>query len=66
MREIKENVTISREEKNERIEIEDVHHLGDFSDEVSALISYILIFFFLTYFFAYFNIEKRGEQIIQI
>lgn len=47
VREVKENVTLSREEKNERIETEDVHHLGDFSDEVSTPICYYVFFHFI-------------------
>ncbi|XP_063706447.1 uncharacterized protein LOC134835499 [Culicoides brevitarsis] len=33
MREITDNVKVSREVRNERVETEDVHHLGDFSDK---------------------------------
>uniref|UniRef100_A0A336LXL8 CSON007289 protein n=1 Tax=Culicoides sonorensis TaxID=179676 RepID=A0A336LXL8_CULSO len=41
VREITDNIKISREERNERVETEDVHHLGDFSDEVC---SFLIIF----------------------
>lgn len=34
VREINDNVKVSREERKERVETEDVHHLGDFSDKV--------------------------------
>lgn len=37
VRESKTQKVVSREEIQERTEIEDVKHLGDFSDEVSSL-----------------------------
>lgn len=42
VREVKTNKVISREEIEERLETEDVQHLGDFSDEVSLLYIYLL------------------------
>lgn len=39
VREIKSNKVISREEIEERLETEDVKHFGDFSDEVSLIIT---------------------------
>lgn len=35
VREVKEKKVRSREEKEERQETEDIHHLGDITDEVS-------------------------------
>lgn len=37
VRETNEKRVVSREEIKERVEVEDVAHLGDFSDEVSLL-----------------------------
>lgn len=44
VREIIDNVKVSREERNERVETEDIHHLGDFSDKVREI--FITFFFF--------------------
>lgn len=41
IRNVQETTTISREEKNELLETEDVKHFGDFSDEVSSFYIYI-------------------------
>lgn len=41
VREINDNVKVSREERKERVETEDIHYLGDFSDKVSALLLYV-------------------------
>lgn len=43
VREVKTNKVISREEIEERLETEDVQHLGDFSDEVSVFYIYGII-----------------------
>lgn len=42
VREVKTNKVISREEIEERLETEDVQHLGDFSDEVSVMFTELL------------------------
>lgn len=42
VREVKTNKVISREEIEERLETEDVQHLGDFSDEVSVIFTELL------------------------
>lgn len=40
VREENENRVVSREDTTELTEVEDVKHLGDFSDAVSALLCY--------------------------
>lgn len=45
VREVKTNKVVSREEIEERLETENVQHLGDFSDEVSS--SYFVLFYFI-------------------
>lgn len=44
VREINDNVKVSREIRNERVETEDVHHLGDFSDKVCFYVIIFLLF----------------------
>lgn len=46
VREVKEQTVISREQVDELLETEDVRHLGDFSDEVSALFFFVGLMFF--------------------
>lgn len=43
VREEKENRVVSREDKIELTEVEDVHHFGDFSDAVSLILVHIQI-----------------------
>ena len=51
VREIKEKKVVSREETEERLETEDIKHLGDFSDEVSAIILFSVFYIYFVFFF---------------
>lgn len=41
MREVKDHITLSREVRKHVQETEETKHLGDFSDEVGALIVFV-------------------------
>lgn len=68
VREINTNVKVSREEKKQRVETEDVHHLGDFSDQVSDLIYFIVFSFFCPFNIYVFmqHINKATQRLILI
>lgn len=42
VREINDNVKVSREIRNDRVVTEDVHHLGDFSDKVRVCYYFVI------------------------
>lgn len=47
VKEVKERTVKSREEKEERLETEDIQHLGDISDDVSTVYYFSNIFHIL-------------------